>query len=133
MRWLSFVASFALIVAVSSMAVGCKKAANNNTGGTTTPATWGTLGQPDEVKIKKGKTATLKVTIERKGDKKDDDVTLKVTVPEKWKAEPTEKVLAKDKTSQEFTITAPDDAKSGEATVAATPGDQKKTVKLTVE
>jgi hypothetical protein len=132
MRLLSFVASFGLIVALSVGSVGCKKSGTNNAG-SGSPAAWGTLSEPSEVKIKKGKTATLKVSIDRKGDKKDDEVTIKVTPPAKITVSPTDKKLGKADTSAEFTLTAEEGATTGEATVAATPGDQTKKVKVTVE
>ena len=51
MRWLSCVASFGLIIALTTTGTGCKKSGGNNSTGQTG---WGTLKRPNEVKIKKG-------------------------------------------------------------------------------
>src|SRR5262245_15535604 len=117
MRWLSFVASFGLIVALSVGSVGCKKGGNNTTSGTGTEGTagWGGLGDVTlkDGSVKQGKETTLSVKLNRKSGKKD-KVTVKVNTPDKITAKPASKDLENDEVSQDFTISVAENADVGE-------------------
>jgi hypothetical protein len=134
MRWLSFVASFALIVAVSTMGVGCKKAANNNTTTTGGDGKY-TLTKPDDVTIKQGEKKDVTVKVERKGDFKD-EVKLTISdLPDGVKAEKSEVTVAKDAKEATFTLKADDAAKEGDGTpkIKGSPGDATISFKVSVK
>jgi uncharacterized membrane protein len=123
MKWLSVLASFGLMVALTVSNSGCKK-------GDTTTSEKGkfTLKTPGDVSIAPGKSEKVTIKIERKKGFEDGTVKFKISgLPAGVKADPEDPEITGKNDAVDVTLSADKNAKEEgkEVTVTATAGDDK--------
>ncbi len=138
MKWVSVLASFALMAALTVGTSGCKKG-DKQTGSDASGTAKYTLNGPGDVTIAHGDSKEIKVTIDRKEGFKTGDVMVTITeLPKGVEADAKSKTIEKDGTTAKFTLTtakAPEEGEKGVGKIEAEGGGAKTnaTFNITVE
>ena len=134
MKWLSAIASFAVMVMLTVSSSGCKKGEQKSAEGEGGKKL--TVTAPPETDVKAGDTAKVTVKIAR--EKFDDPVDIEITdLPAGVTADPAKTKIEKGKTSADITLKADKEAKAASkvAKVKASGGglSQDVTFQVTVK
>jgi uncharacterized membrane protein len=130
MKWLSVLASFGLMIALTVSSSGCKKADQQ-----TSKANKFTVEAPKDVNLAPGKTKTVTVKISRKTGFEDGTVKLSIEgLPKGVTCEPASPAITGKNNEIDITLSAANDAPetAKEATIAATANGDKGEVRFKV-
>ena len=130
MKWLSAIASFGVMVALTVSSSGCKKADQQTSGGNKF-----TLTAPKETTIAPGKTEKVTVKIARQKGFEEGDVKVDLSdLPAGVTADPAEAKITGKNDTVDITLKAAADAKeeSKEAKATAAAGSDKAEVRFKV-